>query len=91
MYADLGRPTQDEWRRLPDDIRLGLSFEEYLNVRDKYAVVVATPIIDDSGSRSRVVGCVALDGPAGRLTDLTADEVLGLLNFASQALLQQVG
>jgi hypothetical protein len=91
LYADLGRPTKQEWLRLPDDIRLGLRYEEYLNVRDKYAVVVATPIIDDSGARSRVVGCVALDAPAGRLADLTTDEVLGLLNFASQALLQQVG
>ena len=91
LYADLGRPTKQEWLRLPDDIRLGLRHEEYLNVRDKYAVVVATPIIDDRGARSRVVGCVALDGPAGRLGDLTSDEVLGLLNFATQALVQQVG
>jgi hypothetical protein len=91
MYADLGEPTEEEWLRVPDDIRLGLSYEEYLNVRDKYAVVVATPVIDDSGSRSRVVGCVALDAPAGRLADLTTEEVLGLLNFASQALLRQVG
>jgi hypothetical protein len=91
MYADLGEPTADEWLRVPDDIRLGLGYAEYLNLRDKYAVVVATPIIVDTGPRSRVLGCVALDAPAGRLGDLTTDEVLGLLNFASQALLRQVG
>jgi hypothetical protein len=90
LYADLGDPTAEEWRDLPADLRLGLDYEEYRDVRDKYAVVVATPIIDDSGPRSRVVGCVVLDGPAGRLADLTTDEVLGLLNFAAQALLQQV-
>ena len=91
LYRDLGSPTRAEWPRLPEDVRLGLSYEEYLDVREKYAVVVASPIIDDSGSRSRVVGCIALDGPEGRLADLTTDEVLGLLNFAGQTLLQQVG
>jgi hypothetical protein len=91
MSADLGQPTAQEWRQVPDDLRMGLEHEEYLDVRDKYAVVVATPIIDDSGSRSRVVGCLALDGPEGRLDSLSSDEVLGLLNFTGQALLQQVG
>ena len=83
--------TAAEWRQVPDDLRMGLEHEEYLDVRDKYAVVVASPIIDDSGPRSRVVGCLALDGPEGRLDSLSSDEVLGLLNFTGQALLSQVG
>jgi len=91
LYAELGRPGEQEWARLPPERRLGLSYAEYLDLRDKYAVVVASPIIDDSGPRSRVVGCLALDGPAGRLADLTTDEVLGLLTFTGQTLLQQVG
>ena len=91
MSADLGQPSAEEWRQVPDDLRMGLDHDEYLDVRDKYAVVVASPIIDDSGHRSRVVGCLALDGPEGRLTSLSSDEVLGLLNFTGQALLSQVG
>ena len=91
LYADLGHPSAAEWEQVPEDTRLGLSYAEYLDLRDKYAVVVATPIIDDSGPRSRVVGCVAIDGPEGRLGELATDEVLGLLNFAGRALLQQAG
>ena len=90
MYRDLGQPSRAEWASLPEDVRQGLSYEEYLDVRDKYAVVVASPIIDDTGARSRVVGCVVLDGPDGLFAELTSDEVLGLLNSAAQGLLQQV-
>jgi len=91
LYAELGEPSAAEWAQVPEDTRLGLSYAEYLDLRDKYAVVVATPIIDDTGPRSRVIGCVALDGPEGRLHQLATDEVLGLLNFAGRALLQQAG
>lgn len=91
LSADLGHPGPQEWQQVPEDLRMGLEHEEYLDVRDKYAVVVASPIIDDSGPRSRVVGCLALDGPEGRLDSLSSDEVLGLLNFTGQALLQQAG
>jgi hypothetical protein len=91
MYRDLGARSKDEWPNVPDDVRLGLTWEEYVDVRDKYEVVVASPVIDDSGARSKVLGCVALDGPAGRFADLTTDEVLGLLNSAAQGLLHQVG
>jgi hypothetical protein len=89
MYDDLGFRTEDEWATVPADMRLGLSYGDYLDVRDKYAVVVASPLIDDSGGRARVRGCVALDGPEGRFADLTTDEVLGLLNSAAQGLLRQ--
>jgi hypothetical protein len=90
MYRDLGRPTEDEWRALPSDITLNLRYREYLDVRDKYAVVIASPIIDDSSSRTRVRGCIVLDGPDGRFDELNTDEVLALLNSAAQGLLRQV-
>jgi hypothetical protein len=91
LSADLGRPSAAEWRQVPEDLRMGLEHGEYLDIRDKYGVVVASPIIDDSGHRSRVVGCLALDGPDGQLAALSSDEVLGLLNSTCQALLSQVG
>lgn len=31
MYRDLGHPSEMEWRLVPDDVRLGLSFSEYLD------------------------------------------------------------
>lgn len=86
MYAALGRSTADEWTAVPEDVRLGLDYAEYLDVRDKYAVVIASPLIDDSGPRATVVGCLALDGPAGSYATLTTAEVLGLLNSRAQAL-----
>jgi len=88
-YAALGPVTQAEWEALPADVRLGLTWAELGDVRDKYEVVVATPVIDDSGSRARIVGCVALDGPAGTIDDLGGDDVLGLLDSAGQTLLRQ--
>lgn len=90
LYAGLGPVTEQEWETVPDDVRLGLSYAEFEGVRDKYAVVVASPVIDDTGLRSSVTGCVALDGPDGRFADLTSDEVLGLLNSAAASLHRQI-
>ncbi len=90
LYAGLGDVSRVEWDTVvPGDVRLGLTYEEYRDVRDKYDVVVASPMIDDTGAQSRIRGCVALDGPAGRFVDLTRDEVLGLLDSAAQGLLRQ--
>jgi hypothetical protein len=90
MYRDLGSPTEEEWETVPAEIRQGLSYAEYLDVRDKYGVVIAAPIIDDTGQSSSVVGCIALDGPDGRFAELQSDEVLGLLNSTASTLLHQV-
>jgi hypothetical protein len=54
-------------------------------------VVIASPLIEDSGTSSTVAGCVALDGPEGSLASLSSDEVLGLLNSTARGLLQQIG
>ena len=91
MYRDLGHPTGAEWPSVPEEIRLGLSYEEYLDVRGKYGVVIASPLIEDSGTSSTIAGCVALDGPEGALDSLSSDEVLGLLNSTAQGLLHQIG
>jgi len=80
--------TETEWDTVaPPDVRLGLTYTEYLEVRGKYDVVVAAPILDVSGSATRAVGCVALDGPAGSLDKLDADEIHSLLDSAAQNLL----
>lgn len=91
LYADLGHPSAEEWAELPADIQMGLTYKEYLDVREKYMVVVASPVISDVRGRSGVRGCVALDGPSGSLDVLTTAEVLGLLNSAGSGLLSQAG
>ena len=90
LYAGLGPLSEREWDTVvPPDVRLGLSFGEYGDVRDKYDVVVASPVIDDTGRHAVVRGCLALDGPDGSFTSLTSEEVLGLLDSAAQGLLHQ--
>lgn len=82
--------TQEEWDTIvPADAKLGLTYQEFVDVHAKYEVVVATPIIDDASTSSRVVGCVALDGPEGSLATLTAQPVLDQLDAAAQGLLRQ--
>ena len=90
VYGALLPCTRAEWETLvPEAVRQGLTYDQFLDVHDKYAVVVATPVIDDAGARPRVVGCVSLDGPAGSFAQLTSPQVLGLLGSAAQGLLRQ--
>ena len=89
LYDGLGSPTAADWPSAPADVRMGLRYQEYLDLTGKYEVVVAVPIIDDHGRRTRVVGCVALDGPHGHLSALSSAEVVDLLNNLVQGLLLQ--
>lgn len=91
IYEAIWPCSEHEWNTVaPPEAKLGLTYAEFLDVRDKYDVVVAAPILDDSGSRTRTVGCVALDGPAGSLDRLDADDVHRVLDSAAQNLLHQV-
>lgn len=68
--------TPEDWRLgVPDDVKAGFTYEEFLDMRGRYHVVVATPILDDTGRVTEVVGCLALDGPQGSYEDLAADDV----------------
>ncbi|MCI2237388.1 hypothetical protein MO973_40620 [Paenibacillus sp. TRM 82003] len=82
----LGEVDAAGWRRLPAEARQGLTFEEHRRLRGKYGAVVAVPLVDDSGPVSAVVGCLALDGPAGSLPRLTDPVVLGVLEASGRAL-----
>ncbi len=90
IYAAMWPCSEAEWNTVaPPDATLGLTYAEFLDVREKYDVIVAAPIFDDSGSTTVTVGCVALDGPAGSLGRLDADDVHRLLDSAAQGLLYQ--
>ncbi len=86
-YAAIWPCSEQEWDELVDDeIKHGLSFADFLDVRAKYGVVIATPILDDTASTTRVLGCVSLDGPVGSFARLTELDVEGLLDSAAQSL-----
>jgi hypothetical protein len=71
--------------------RQGLTPEEFRRVSGKYAVVVAVPLVDDSGPSSAVTGCLVLDGPRGWLDRLSSPEVLGVLEATARALQRLTG
>ncbi len=79
LYGSLGRPDPQDWAEAPGDVTMGLDYAEYLDLRDKYDVVVAVPMTDQGGPTTKVTGCVALDGPSGRLATLTTVEIIDLL------------
>ncbi|WP_432495848.1 hypothetical protein [Kineococcus gypseus] len=83
--AALGDVDAAGWQRLPADVRQGLTHEEHRRLRGRYGVVVAVPLVDDSGPVSAVTGCLALDGPAGALAQLGGPAVLGVLEATGRA------
>ena len=82
----LGEVDADGWNALASAERWGLTHTEFTRLRGKYAVVVAVPLVDDRGPRSRVTGCVVLDGPPGSLAALSDPVVLGILSAAGAVL-----
>jgi hypothetical protein len=76
--------TREDWDTIvPEHVKVGLSYEEFRRVRGKYHVVLAVPIITEQGQRSKVVGCVALDGPTGSYGALWTQDVRDVLTGAT--------
>ena len=90
LDADIAGTSREQWAALPDDERLGLTYDEWLLLREKFGVVVATPIVSERSGRATTIGCVALDGPAGRLDDLFSDDVRAQLQSAATSLVRVV-
>lgn len=68
--------TRDDWDlRVPEQVKAGFTLDEFQALAGRYHVVVATPLLDDRGPRTRVLGCLSLDGPQGSYDDLSADDV----------------
>lgn len=84
----LGDVSEVVWKELPDDVTFGLTWAERVDARGKYHVVVAVPVFDHNSPASPVLGCVALDGPAGSRAALDDEDVQELLATAGQTLLQ---
>lgn len=61
-----------DWKRAPDDVRLGLSYEEFKRLDGMYGTVAAMPILDSDGKPR---GCVVVDAPAGNDVALRGTDV----------------
>jgi hypothetical protein len=64
--------TRDTWQRSRAH---GLTYDEWLDTRGKYGVILATPILGEGSGGSAVIGVLVLDGPAGAFTTIVTDEV----------------
>ncbi|NYJ05142.1 hypothetical protein [Petropleomorpha daqingensis] len=82
--------TEAEWLAAPEGVRLGLSFADFRALRGKYGAVVATPLVDDTKNPAKVVGCLALDGPAGSFDQLWQDEIRSFLAAAGVGVIRQL-
>jgi hypothetical protein len=76
----------DEWASLGDDLTYGFSYEEFLRVRGKYGVVLASPMIKETPLGSRVIGCVAVDAPANAFAVMASEGIRGLVAAAAVTL-----
>jgi hypothetical protein len=83
--------TEEEWRLLSRDVTLGLSYRDYQRVRGRYGVVLATPILQESGAETTVVGCVVVEGPPGSYDLLTSDQVRAQAGSAALILASHMG
>jgi hypothetical protein len=86
LDEQLGDTPPDEWASLGDDLTYGLSYEEFLRVRGKYGVVLASPMIKETPLGSRVIGCIAVDAPANAFTVMASEAIRGLVAAAAVTL-----
>ncbi len=70
-----GNCTAQQWAKVREDTRMGLSHEKFRKVTGKYGTVVAVPMYD-AGSHD-MIGCVTLDAPKGLHDKLQAVDAAG--------------
>lgn len=87
LYGELGEVGPAEWASLPGDVTMGLTWPEFRDVREKYDVVVASPILEETVGHTQVRGVVALDGPPDSLDLLSQDKVVRQLGDAAKNIL----
>lgn len=59
--------TEAEWAAAPADIRMGFTYAEFQRHKGRSGVVLAMPLIRDKGGKTKSIGCVAIDAPAGTI------------------------
>jgi hypothetical protein len=54
-------PTQAEFSQLPEGVRDGFDYDEFIGIMDKYAEILALPVMSVGGGE--IVGVIAIDRP----------------------------
>lgn len=59
-FSDYEQLGAEDFGRLPEAARFGLTFNDFQRLKGKYGIVAASPIVDEKG---RYLGCVTADFP----------------------------
>lgn len=84
-HEAFGDATRAEWDTgvVPDDVKQGMSYDEFERITGKYGAIFAVPLIDPTGRTGRVIGCLSLDGPPGSFPRLDVDAIHGELAYCA--------
>lgn len=85
--ADVAARSPEEWEQLTDEERLGLTYDDFQRTR-QHGVVVATPVLDRSGTVIGVISADTLEGPLDRLWNDRVREALGAAAVTVRNLLE---
>lgn len=83
QYKPLHGCTEEEWLAAPADVKQGLTYKEFQQVRG-YGIIVASPMIDVKG---RYRGCVSVDSPEAYDGLIFDDDVREVLQVAARTVL----
>lgn len=86
-FRDVEGSSAEEWARLGDEERLGLTYEDFQRTR-QHGVVVATPVLDRFDTVIGVISADALHGPLDRLWNDQVREALGAAAVTIRNLLE---
>lgn len=76
--------AESDWDRVPAFVRAGLEWTEFQALLGKYFAVLASPILAAEPGGTRVLGCLALDGPSGSFDILWTPDVRSALADAAE-------
>jgi hypothetical protein len=80
VWARHKEKTETQWSALPPDETQGFTYGEFRLTGPEYGAIVAYPII----TKDKYRGCVAIDGPPGRMDLLWNSSVRGRLQICAE-------
>lgn len=80
LFRSITAATEEEWEQVDPDIRMGMTFSDYCQIKGKYGTVIAVPARD---ANNQLRGVIALDCPPGYHTILKTQGVVEKVNSAA--------
>jgi hypothetical protein len=80
-YAQYMDATQEEWDKLTDDQRFGLTYDEFLRTKEHTGTILAAPLLEGMGTK--YLGCVSLDAPGDCFASLSTPQVKEVLQLTA--------